>query len=144
MRIWAGFSCPVSALPLVPFNKPPLNLPDQFGRLISRGLNVPDRATVAHYLSHIGYYRLSGYALSFQVGGTGPDRHDFKPGVTFDAILDRYVFDRKLRLLVMDAIERIEISVRAALSNVIAPRHGAHWYMSKAPRPVVRPRALHR
>jgi hypothetical protein len=33
----------------------------------------------------------------------------------------------------MDAIERIEISVRAALSNVIAPRPGAHWYMSKAP-----------
>ena len=33
----------------------------------------------------------------------------------------------------MDAVERIEISVRAALSNVIAPRHGAHWYMSKAP-----------
>ena len=133
MRIWAGFSCPVSALPLIPFNKPPLNLPDQLGRLISRGLNVPDRATAAHYLCHIGYYRLSGYALPFQVGGTGPDRHDFKPGVTFDAILDRYVFDRKLRLLVMDAIERIEISVRAALSNVIAPRHGAHWYMSKVP-----------
>jgi len=83
MRIWAGFSCPVSALPLIPFNKPPLNLPDQLGRLISRGLNVPDRATAAHYLSHIGYYRLSGYALPFQVGGTGPDRHDFKPGVTF-------------------------------------------------------------
>jgi hypothetical protein len=33
----------------------------------------------------------------------------------------------------MDAIERIEISVRAVLSNVIAPRHGAHWYMSKVP-----------
>lgn len=52
--------------------------------------------------------------------------------MTFDAILDRYVFDRKLRLLVMDAIERIEISIRAALSNVIAPRHKAHWYMDPA------------
>ena len=45
----------MSALPLIPFNKPPLNLPDQLGRLISRGLNVPDRATAAQYLSHIGY-----------------------------------------------------------------------------------------
>ena len=50
---------------------------------------------------HIGYYRLSGYALPFQIGGTGAGRHDFKPGVTFDDILDRYVFDRKLRLLVI-------------------------------------------
>ena len=40
------------------------------------------------------------------------------------------MFDRKLRLLVMDAIERIEISVRAALSNAIAARHGAHWYLN--------------
>jgi abortive infection bacteriophage resistance protein len=97
--------------------------------LVARGLTVNDTADATHYLAHIGYYRISGYALPFQVGGNGPDRHDFKPGVTFADILDRYVFDRKLRLLVMDAIERIEISVRTALSNAIAARHGAHWYL---------------
>lgn len=116
-------------LPRIPFNKPPLSLADQLALLVSRGLTVNDRADALHYLTHIGYYRLSGYALPFEIGGTGTDRHNFRPGVTFDDILDRYVFDRKLRLLVMDAIERIEISVRAALTNHIAPRHGAHWYM---------------
>ncbi len=121
------------ALPLVPFNKLPLSLPDQLQLLLSRGLNVPDSAAATHYLAHIGYYRLSGYSLPFQIGGTGPDRHNFKPGITFDVIVDRYIFDRKLRLLVMDAIERIEISVRVALSNVISLRHGAHWYMSTVP-----------
>ncbi len=129
MRIWAGFSCPVSALPRVPFNKPPLSLPDQLRLLLSRGLTVNDTADATHYLTHIGYYRLSGYALPFQIGGVGFDRHNFKSGVAFDDILDRYVFDRKLRLLIMDAVERIEISVRAALSNTIAARHGAHWYV---------------
>lgn len=120
----------MSTLPRIPFNKPPLSLADQLGLLISRGLTVSDRSDATRYLTHIGYYRLSGYALPFQIGGTGADRHNFRSGVTFDDILDRYVFDRKLRLLVMDAIERIEISVRAALSNVLAPRHGAHWYMN--------------
>ena len=115
-------------LPRIPFNKPPLALRDQLALLVSRGLEVANVATATHYLGHIGYYRLSGYALPFQKGGGGPDKHDFKPGTTFDAILDRYVFDRKLRLHVMDAIERIEISVRAAMSNALAPRHGAHWY----------------
>jgi abortive infection bacteriophage resistance protein len=119
----------VSALPRIPFNKPPLSLRDQLALLVARGLTVSDPSAAAHYLTHIGYYRLSGYALPFQLGGTGPTRHDFRPGVTFDDILDRYVFDRKLRLLVMDAIERIEISVRAAMSNAIAARHGAHWYL---------------
>ncbi|HEX2939987.1 MAG TPA: Abi family protein [Rhodopila sp.] len=118
------------ALPLIPFNKPPLSLPDQIRLLVSRGLTVNNTAYATHYLTHIGYYRLSGYTLPFQIGGSGPDRHDFKPGVTFEDILDRYVFDRKLRLLVMDAVERIEISVRAAMSNAIAARHGAHWYLN--------------
>jgi abortive infection bacteriophage resistance protein len=120
----------VPALPRIPFNKPPLSLPNQLALLISRGLTVNDTATAIHYLTHIGYYRLSGYALPFQIGGVGPARHNFALGVTFDNILDRYVFDRKLRLLVMDAVERIEISVRAALSNAIAARHGAHWYLN--------------
>jgi len=131
MRIWAGFSCLGVKLPRIPFNKPPLSLVDQLTLLVSRGLTVNSRADALHYLTHIGYYRLSGYALPFQIGGTGADRHNFKHGVTFDDILDRYVFDRKLRLLVMDAIERIEISVRAALTNEIAARHGAHWYMNR-------------
>jgi abortive infection bacteriophage resistance protein len=81
----------VSALPPIPFNKPPLSLAAQLSLLVSRGLAVNDAAVATHYLTHIGYYRLSGYALPFQVGGTGSDRHNFKPGVTFDAVLDRYV-----------------------------------------------------
>lgn len=127
------FHALVPALPRIPFAKPPLSLSGQLELLVVRGLTVNDPAAAIHYLKHIGYYRLSGYALPFQIGGAGPDRHNFRPGVTFEAVLDRYVFDRQLRLHVMDAIERIEISVRAALSNIIAPRHGAHWYMSKAP-----------
>jgi len=119
--------CP--SLP-IPFDKPPLSLTEQLSQLVSRGLIISDKATTLHYLTHIGYYRLSGYALPFQIGGTGSDRHEFKPNVTFEDILDRYVFDRKLRLLAMDALERIEISVRAALSNTIAANHGAHWYIN--------------
>ncbi len=124
-----GFFMPwVPALPRVPFTKPPLGVADQLSLLVSRGLGVNDSAAARHYLTHIGYYRLSGYCLPFQTGGAGAERHNFRPGVTFEDVLDLYIFDRKLRLLVMDAVERIEISVRAPLSNEIANRHGAHWY----------------
>lgn len=40
-----------------------------------------------------------------------------------------YDFDCQLRLLVMDAIERIEVAMRAEVSNHMGPLHGAHWYM---------------
>lgn len=96
--------------------------------MIERGLDVEDEDEAKHYLHQIGYYRLCGYTLPFQKGGDGHDRHNFREPVEFRAILDRYVFDRKLRLLLLDAIERIEVSFRAALSNSIAQRHTPHWY----------------
>ena len=98
--------------------------------LEERGLVITDQAVARHYLNHIGYYRLSGYTLPFQICGIESDLHQFKPNVKFEDILDLYIFDRKLRLLTMDAIERIEISVRAALSNMIAQNHGSHWYLN--------------
>jgi abortive infection bacteriophage resistance protein len=118
------------AYPLTnPFTKTGLSVADQLKLLMSRGLRVDDETLATHYLEQIGYYRLSGYAVPFQLGGDGPDHHKFRAGANFDAIIDRYIFDRKLRLLIMDAVERIEISIRSGLSNSIAMRHGPHWYL---------------
>lgn len=100
--------------------------------MIERGLIVDDEDKTKHYLHQIGYYRLCGYTLPFQKGGDGNDRHEFKNPIEFSVILDRYVFDRKLRLLLLDAIERIEVSFRASLSNSIAQRHTPHWYQDAA------------
>ena len=46
--------------------KPTLGLDAQIDLLISRGLEIPDRDKARHYLRFIGYYRLSGYYLTFQ------------------------------------------------------------------------------
>ncbi len=111
------------------FSKPALSLDEQVNLLISRGLSIPDAEHAKRYLRFIGYYRLSGYALPFQVGNNTDGQHKFKPGTTFDTILGLYIFDRKLRLLVMDALERIEVALRAAISNAMSEKHGPHWFM---------------
>jgi abortive infection bacteriophage resistance protein len=90
--------------------KPALSLDAQIDLLISRGLEIPDRDKACHYLRYIGYYRLSGYYLTFQQKTPEANHHTFKKGVTFGDILDIYIMDRELRLLVMDAIERIEVA----------------------------------
>ncbi|MFN3077301.1 MAG: Abi family protein [Alphaproteobacteria bacterium] len=116
------------------YTKPPLGLGDQLRLLVCRGLAVQNCRQALHYLKHIGYYRLGGYAHFFQNardGVTDGSRHTFREGTTFEDVLDYYVFDRKLRLLVLDAIERIENSFRAMLSNLPAANHGAHWYQNE-------------
>lgn len=111
------------------YRKPALTIDQQLDLLSSRGLIIPDRDKARHYLIHIGYYRLSGYFLTFLQDSPGAPRHSFKPGVTFKDVLNIYIFDRELRLLVMDAIERIEVAFRACITNTMGQLHGPHWYL---------------
>lgn len=110
------------------FHKPSLSIQQHIDQWISRGLAVPDPARAARYLSVISYYRLSAYTLPFQIGSSG---HHFKTGTTFEDILDLYIFDRRLRLLILDPIERIEVALRARMTNVLAENHGSHAYLIK-------------
>ncbi|ATU95542.1 hypothetical protein BLM14_26970 (plasmid) [Phyllobacterium zundukense] len=111
------------------FDKPALSIKQHIELLRERGLAITDEALAREYLRYVGYYRLSGYMLPFQKGGQGEDRHRFVNTPSFHDIVDLYTFDRKLRLLLLDAIERIEIALRAALSTVLAVDHGPHWYL---------------
>jgi abortive infection bacteriophage resistance protein len=110
------------------FAKPPLTVPGQLAKLEARGLQIVDRAAAEHSLRYIGYYRLSAYALAFQ--DCAQPGKPFRPGTTFDDLISLYRFDRELRLLVLDAIERIEVALRGVLNNEMALRHGPHWFMN--------------
>lgn len=111
-----------------PFTKPSLSLEEQADLLADRGLAIPDLDRLLHYLQFIGYYRLSGYCLFYQNRGS----HRFKNGISFQDVLDLYIFDRELRLLIMDAIERIEVAIRSSISNIMSYHHGPHWFMDES------------
>jgi hypothetical protein len=106
------------------YDKPPMALDALVDRLAGRGLEIPDPDRAARYLRHIGYYRLSPYTIPFQQGR--PD-HLFRDSTGFDDVLDLYVFDRALRLLVMDALERVEVAVRAALTDHVSTTRTGTW-----------------
>ena len=55
--------------------------------------------------------------------------HCFKPDTSFEQVLELYVFDRELRLLILDAIERLEVAVRTRFAYELAHRHGCHAYL---------------
>jgi len=103
----------------VKYAKPPLTYEEQADQLLQRGL-VADRTLLINRLHCVNYYRLSAYWLPFKQ----PD-NTFAPDTTLEAVWRRYTFDRQLRLLVMDAIERVEIAVRTRLAYELAHRYGA-------------------
>jgi len=114
-----------------PYTKKALPFADQVALLRERGMEIRDEAEAAFYLSHINYYRLTAYWLPFEEDHA---THQFRAGTTFDEVLKLYIFDRELRLLVMDALERIEVSVRT--------QWAFHWGMVMDPMPRWKPRSL--
>lgn len=110
----------------VPFDKPARTIWDQLELLKSRGLTVEDDDRALSYLGNINYYRLSAYWYTFLEHPK--QRHIFKNGTTFKQIIDTYVFDRKLRLIIFDEIERIEVSIKTRIIQEYSTCYGNNWY----------------
>ena len=103
--------------------------PAQLTALVqSRGLHVEDIARTENYLRHIGYYRFSAYL--YPLLATPKENHVFKPGSTFNQALDMYRFDRHLRLLMFNEIEKIEVAVRSAIVNITSRETGNPFWMT--------------
>ncbi len=106
------------------FDKPPLSTRQQVALLVRRGMRVDDPAAAEHHLRHINYYRLRAYWLPFEKNSESVGDHRFVDGARFETVLAIYDFDRRLRLLLIDAVERVEISLRTRFANVLGLRYG--------------------
>lgn len=84
-----------------------------------------DELQAKYYLQNLNYYRLSAYWLSFEQD----DKHTFRDGTSFERVLELYIFDRELRLLMLDAIERIEVSVRSHFAYELSQKYGAYPHL---------------
>lgn len=110
------------------YTKPPLSFEQQVDLLVQRGMTIPDRNRAQHYLAHINYYRLRAYWLPFEQPAAKGD-HCLIAGTSFDDVLSLYVFDRQLRLLLIDAIERVEVSLRTRWAYVLGMNYDSHAYL---------------
>jgi len=102
------------------FAKPWLSYANQVQLLQQRGLVVADPAAAEQFLSHLNYYRFSGYCLAFEAS-----RHQFIAGSTFEQVVEAYQFDLTLRDLVTEALEVVEVDLRAASAYRFGQQYGA-------------------
>jgi abortive infection bacteriophage resistance protein len=98
--------------------------------LRGRGLVIENEKLAIDYLSHIGYFRLSAY-LRPLYRDPKARTHEFKEGATLDRALTLYRFDRKLRILVFNELEKIEVAIRGAMSNIVSDGYGDVFWMTK-------------
>lgn len=103
------------------YGKPPLSYEQQAALLTSRGLDCSDHDRTIEWLQRVGYYRLSAYFIPFRASGTD----NFRAGTTLDQVVELYKFDCSLRLLFLQALDRVEVGVRAVVTYRLAHELGA-------------------
>jgi abortive infection bacteriophage resistance protein len=126
------------------YSKPFLSLDEQITLLESRGMAIGDHKLARAWLERVGYFRLSGYWYSLYDSKVILDQNGkntrlvlnkFRPGVEFKHASELYIFDKKLRLLMIDAIERVEVCLRTdvarCLGKVAPDAHRNPIYLNK-------------
>lgn len=110
------------------YPKRPYSSQEHIALLEERGLKIPSQERAERYLDNVGYFRLTGYMFHLQ---TTDGNHKFFSEASFDDIINLYQFDKKLRAIVIEYMERIEIAVKAKLTNKYSLRDGFFWYTKK-------------
>lgn len=121
-------------MPLIPYTKPSLTFSEQVNHLKSKGMLFKDKAFAESTLANISYYRLSAYWYPFRLRDTAFPQQvldKFEAEIFFEDALFLYETDRRLRSLVIDAIERVEVSVRTQFTYHIGHKYGTFGYTDK-------------
>lgn len=111
-----------------PIVKPPKTYKEQVDIYKSRNLYIEDSEYAEKNLQRINYYRLSAYGLTLK---DPINKNQYISNASFNKMLSLYEFDRKLRLLLLGALETVEIAFRTQISYEIAHKFGPLGYKDK-------------
>lgn len=93
-------------------------------------MTFPDMGAAIDLFSRVSYSRLKYYwrdLIDEDADG------DFQEDVSFQTIMDRYSFDHKFRVVLFDAIETIEVALRAKIINHMSKAAGnGLWYLDSS------------
>ncbi|MDY2777511.1 MAG: Abi family protein [Collinsella sp.] len=117
------------------YAKPFLTFEEQADLLISERGMVADRDVLIRHLQDVGYYRLSGYWHIHKKNGSD----EFWEGTTFERVWETYVFDRQFRLVVLDAVERVEVYMRTQLAYLLAEQTSPFGFLEMSGLPRLKP-----
>lgn len=89
---------------------------------------IADEAKAENNLANIGYFRLSAYF--YPLLQEPKDAHQYKPNASFEKVMYLYRFDRKLRRILFNEIEKIEVAIRSCMTNHASLKLGDIFWLT--------------
>ena len=109
-------------------HQPSMSVDKQVENLKTLGLIINDEEYAKRILNDISYFRLiKAYSLGFK-----PKNGKYNEGVTFEQIVDLYLFNANFRQITFSVIEKIEVNVRCRIANYFADTYGVLGYKDPA------------
>jgi len=106
-------------------HQPPMTIEEQVKNLKDIGLIVDDEEYAKQILNDISYFRLiKAYSLNLK-----PKNGKYNGEITFEQIVELYLFNANLRQLIFPEIEKVEINVRCRIANYFAEKYGVLGYL---------------
>ena len=107
-------------------NQNPRTTQQHIAILKSRGMAFSDENIATSYLTRISYFRLKYYWTDMIESVSG----NFVKGTTFDKVIERYEFDKKLRNILFGAIEILEVGLRTKFITTLSlATNSGLWYL---------------
>lgn len=108
-------------------HQPPMTINEQVENLKKIGLIVEDEEYAKRILNDISYFRLiKAYSLNLKSRNAS-----YNEGVTFEQIVELYLFNANFRQILFPEIEKIEINMRCRIGNYFAEKYGVMGYLEK-------------
>lgn len=102
-----------------------MTIEEQVKNLKSIGLIVNDEEYAKKILNDISYFRLiKAYSLNLK-----PRNGNYENDVTFEQIVELYLFNANFRQIIFPEIEKVEINVRCRIANYFAEQYGVLGYL---------------
>lgn len=99
--------------------KEPKTFEEQLDILKTRKMIIESDERAIDILKKTNYYRLTAYALQFK------ENDNYNYNISFEVMYKLYQFDKKLRHLVLEVLENIEIALRTYMSYNLSIKYGA-------------------
>ena len=110
------------------YTKPPITISEQIHTLKERGLVIDDIPFAEKTLGEISYFRFAAYLRPME---NDKVTHHFKINSTFENAVQLYNFDSELRKIIFNALQHIEVAIRAKVIQNFSINYGPFWFMDE-------------
>lgn len=109
-------------------HQPAITIEEQIDNLKTNGLVVKDEEYAKKILNAISYFRLiKAYSLNLKV-----KNGKYYEGVTFEQIVELYLFNANFRQILFPEIEKVEINLRCRIANYFSLKYGPLGYLNES------------